>query len=101
MKEAVSFYLSAPQALTLRDSMRLSGYPADSVIPVSLDSLCNLAGVQINRHRSLPDTTTRHIAMVRLRDKYWAEDSTIQAGPYVISYLLNSKLTTILEVTGR
>jgi hypothetical protein len=78
-----------------RDSLRLPVMDSLLVQPVLVDSLCARAGVTINRDRGLPDSTGRAVYLIQLDTIYWAADTTITAGEFVVGYFLNARLDSV------
>ena len=89
--------VSAPSQAKMRGILNVDAMDPALVKPIQWDSLCNLAGRTISRDRNQPDTTSRTVYLVSMGRVYWAEDTTIQAGEFVGTYILDSSLTKVLS----
>lgn len=93
--------VSKPTLRTLREALKIPMLDSSLVRPVQIDSLCQLAVRTINRERRVPDTTSRTVHLVSIGSVYWADDPTLRAGEYTLSFVLDSTLTTVLSRPGR
>lgn len=64
--------------------------------PVKNDSLCNIAGVTINRDMHEPDSTVRAIYLVTEGRYYIAIDHKLMGGEFVTAFFLDSTLTKVI-----
>jgi hypothetical protein len=102
MSNFIEMVLTNPEASALRDSAGLAGIdPGSARIRIASDSLCDRAGRLMNYDAYLPDTTTRHVFLIRLGNRYWAEDSTLPKESRIPAYIMDSTLSTTLEVIAR
>ena len=95
--DGARFLVSAPTQAKMRGILNVDAMDPALVKPIQWDSLCNLAGRTISRDRNQPDTTSRTVYLVSMGRVYWAEDTTIQAGEFVGTYILDSSLTKVLS----
>jgi hypothetical protein len=75
--------------LTPTDTLRIQ--------PVTIDSLCNIAGLTISQDVKAPDSTSRRIYMVTEGKYYLAVDHKLMGGEFVTAYFLDSTLTKVIE----
>ena len=88
--------VATPRLKSIQDSMRVPAVDSAVIRPIQSDSLCILAARTINRSHGGVDSS-RTIYLVQLGHVFWAEDTTIRAGEYVQTFILDSTLTTILS----
>jgi hypothetical protein len=102
MGDYITMILTHEVASDLRASAGLVGVNLDAPRQrIASDSLCDRAGRLINDDQYLPDTTTRRVFLIRVGNRYWAEDSTLPRESRIPAYVLDSTLSTVVVVFGR
>ena len=95
--DGARFLVSAPTQAKMRGILNVDAMDPALVKPIQSDSLCTLAARTINRDQKQPDTTSRTVYLVRMGRVYWAEDTTMHAGEWIRSVIMDSTLTRILS----
>jgi len=75
--------------------MGLPEMPADSAVLVTDAEKCGKARVLIDAARGASISSQR-LVLVRIGNKYWAEDPTLRGGEFTDVYLLDAGLTRVL-----
>ena len=88
--------VSGPKLQKARNDLHVPALDSALVHAVQSDSLCSLAAQTINRARGGIDSS-RTIYLVKAGSVYWAEDRSIRAGEYIVTFILDSSLTAILS----
>ena len=79
----------------LRVTMGLPRLPADSVVLVTDAQTCERATRAVATYKQL-DPMGVELVLIRVRDRYWAEDGKLLGGEWPLVFLLDSTATGVL-----
>lgn len=79
----------------VRVTMGLPRLPTDSVVLVTDAQTCERATRAVATFTQL-DPTGVELVLIRLRDRYWAEDGKLLGGEWPLVFLLDSSATRVL-----
>lgn len=92
---------SKPALVRTRESISVPSVDSALIVPVGTDSLCRRAGILLNRAFHKPDSTSRVVYLVRMGNRYWAEEKAVPASHYIVGLVIDSTLTEVLAHPGR
>ncbi len=78
--------------------MGLRRIPADSVVRMASDSICDRAAQLIARHDGGNAASTGGIVVARVGEVYWVDDPQRRAGEWARVYLTDRELTRVIAV---
>jgi hypothetical protein len=87
--------LTDPRLARVREAYQIVAMPADSAVLVTNPGKCNLARVRIDTYRG-EGPQQRKLVLVRVGNKYWAEDRALRGGEFTDVYLLDQDLTRVI-----
>lgn len=88
--------LTDARAAPVRTARSLRRLPTDSIILVTDSTLCTRARKAIATFRR-DETGGGRVVLVRIGERYWAEDPTLRGGEFADVYLLEGELTRVLH----
>lgn len=97
----VRYTTTSPLQATFRQAAHIPAMDANSVRPVTADSLCERATMLINRAGGVRDTTDRPVYLAKVGSVYIAEDSRNRTAERYRDFVLNAEMTNILAQAGR
>lgn len=79
----------------VRVAMGLPHLPVDSAVLVTDPQVCEKAARAVAEYKGL-DATVMELVLIRIGDRYWAEDGKVLGGEWPLVFLLDSSATRVL-----
>ena len=99
--EQVRLIVSYPPIQSRREELGLPVLDPSVVQPVRSDSLCRIAGRTMNHAWNIPDSASRRVYLVRVGQRFWAEDAGLAGGEFKAVFILDSTLTRVVLQSSR